>query len=283
MPPCISQATTLSTPFECELSSYARLGWTAVEIWLSKLETYLEDHTTSEARSVFEEQKIEPAAAAIQGGPLLSRGAEREVHRALFRRRLAILQELIVPVLIVAADFNREPVAEDCVRAADLLADAADTARGFGVRIALKFQKSARYCASLDTTLALIAQSWAPVGVCFDVFRYFTGPSKFEDLAYLSPETFTWVQLCDLAGTSRELALDGDRVLPGEGDCQIEPILDQMARIGYDGYVSLELLNAQLWRIAADRVTSPGYQALCRALGRWNTSEPRGASGGGGP
>ena len=31
MKPCISQATTLGTPFESDLSAYARAGWTAVQ------------------------------------------------------------------------------------------------------------------------------------------------------------------------------------------------------------------------------------------------------------
>ena len=43
MKPCISQATTLSTPFEADLPAYAQGGWTAVELWLTKLETYLAD------------------------------------------------------------------------------------------------------------------------------------------------------------------------------------------------------------------------------------------------
>ena len=58
-------------------------------------------------------------------------------------------------------------------------------------------------------------------------------------------------------------------VLPGEGDFQTGPILDHLARLGYEGYASLEVLNPQLWQIAADRVADLGYQALCRTLGRW--------------
>jgi sugar phosphate isomerase/epimerase len=275
MKPCISQATTLSTPFEADLTAYARAGWRAVEVWLTKLETYLEGHTVAEARALLEGQGLRPVAAAAQGGLLLSRGAEREAHWDHFRRRLTVLQELGVPTLVVAADFNRDLVPDDYTRAAAALAEAADAARPAGVRLALEFQKSARFCASLDTTLALVLQSGAAgVGVCLDLFHYYTGPSKFEDLAYLTPGNLAWVQLCDLAGVPRELAGDGDRILPGEGDFQLGPVLDQLGRVGYEGYVSLEVLNPQLWRVAADRVADLGYQALCRALGRWNAAEP---------
>lgn len=275
MKPCISQATTLSTPFEADLSAYSRAGWRAVEIWLTKLETYLESHSLAEARALLSGEGLQGAAASTQGGLLLSRGAEREAHWEHYRGRLEILHQLEVPTLVIAADFNRELVPDDYNRAAAALAEAAEAARPAGVRLALEFQKGAHFCASLDTTLALILQSGAEgVGVCLDLFHYYTGPSKFEDLAFLNPENLAWVQVCDLSGTPRELAADSDRIFPGEGDFQISPILDHLGQVGYEGFVSLELFNPHLWQIPADRVADLGYQALCRSLGRWNVSQP---------
>ena len=279
MKPCISQATTLSTSFQNDLTAYSRAGWSAVELWLTKLETYLQSHPVGEAKGLLEARGLEAVAAASQGGLLLARGEEREAHWSHFRRRLEILAELGVPVLVVAVDFVRQLAAEDYGRAAQALAEATGLAQNFGVRLALEFQKTATFCASLDTTLALIAQSGAQgpgLGVCLDLFHYYTGPSKFEDLAYLSLENLAWVQVCDLAGTPRELAGDADRILPGEGDFQIGPILDHLGAIGYEGYVSLEVLNPQLWQVAADRVADVAFQATCRTLGRWYRAEPWG-------
>ncbi|MBX6311337.1 MAG: sugar phosphate isomerase/epimerase [Isosphaeraceae bacterium] len=274
MRPCISQVTTLSTPFEADIPALARAGWTEVEIWLTKLETYLERHSVAEARALLDEYGVRASGAASQGGLLLSRGEEREEHWGLFRRRLEVLGELGVPILVVAADFAVEPAEADYARAADSLAEAAALARRHQVRLAFEFQKTARFCASLDTALALIEQAGAAgVGVCFDVFHYYTGPSKFEDLAYLSRENLAWVQLCDLSGTPRELAGDADRILPGEGDFQLGPILEHLARIGYDGCLSLEVLNPQLWRIPVDRVAEVGYRATIRLL---HERSPRG-------
>ena len=112
------------------------------------------------------------------------------------------------------------------------------------------------------------------MGVCLDLFHYYTGPSKFEDLAYLSPENLAWVQVCDLSGTPRELAGDARPDLPRRGGLPDRADPRPPGRIGYDGYVSLEVLNPQLWRIPADRVADPGYQATGR--GRWadGDSEP---------
>jgi len=155
------------------------------------------------------------------------------------------------------------------------LREAADLAGRFGVRLALEFQKNSGFCASLETALAIVAQCGSPnAGICLDLFHYSTGPSKHEDLGGLSAENLAWVQIADVSGTPRELAGDSDRILPGEGDFLIEPILDHLGRIGYDGYVSLELLNPQLWLLPADRIADFGHQATCRALGQWYQPDP---------
>ena len=101
-----------------------------------------QSHSPAEARTLLESAGLKPAAAASQGGLLLSQGTERVVHWDHFRRRLALLQELGVPTLIVTPDFVRQPGLDDYARAAAGLGEAAELAASFGVRIALEFQKS---------------------------------------------------------------------------------------------------------------------------------------------
>jgi sugar phosphate isomerase/epimerase len=279
MKPCISQATTLNNSYEADPHVFSKGGWDAVEIWLTKLETFLESHTVSEARSLWQSQAIEPVAAAAQGGLFLSGGPERALHWEHFRRRLDLLDELRISTLIVTPDFAHQVSGDDLARAAASLGEAARLAANFRVRLALEFHKASPLCACLETAVGLIEQAGADnLGVCFDVFHYYTGPSKFEDLAYLSPRTLAWVQMCDLSGTPRELAGDADRILPGEGDFQLGPIVEHLGAIGYDGHVSLEVLNPHLWQVAPDRLADVGYQALRRTLGRWAATgaEPRG-------
>jgi sugar phosphate isomerase/epimerase len=267
MKPCISQATTMSTAFEADLPAFARSGWTAVELWLTKLESFVANHSIDAARRLLEAQGLNAVAAAVQGGLLLSQGRERAAHWGHLERRLAILQGLGVPTLIVAADVVRDWSPADYGRAVAALREATVLAQGFGVRLALEFQRTSGFCTCLETAVALVAQSGAEgLGVCLDLFHYYTGPSKFEDLAHLSRANLAWVQISDVGGVPRELAGDGDRILPGEGDIPIAPILDHLAGIGYDGYVSLELLNPHLWPIPADRVADAGFQALSRVL-----------------
>jgi sugar phosphate isomerase/epimerase len=171
--------------------------------------------------------------------------------------------------MLVVADFVEAFQLTALERAVVSLKQAAQWAAGFDVRLALEFRGKATFCASLDTALSLVNQCDEPnVGVNLDVFHYYTGPSKFEDLGLLTPQNLAFVQLSDLAGVPRELATDADRVLPGDGDFQLEPILKQLRHLGYEGWVSLELMNPQLWQTKATQVVELGMMALKRTLGQ---------------
>jgi 4-hydroxyphenylpyruvate dioxygenase len=64
----------------------------------------------------------------------------------------------------------------------------------------------------------------------------------------------------------RELATDADRVLPGDGDFRLGPIVAQLRALGYDGWVSLELMNPTLWQVKPVSVAEVGLGALQRVL-----------------
>lgn len=267
MKPCISEATTMPGTFAEDVRAYADAGCPAMEVWLTKLETHLETHSAADTLKFLEDRHMALAAAAYQGGLLLSQGEQRKAHYDHFRRRLDLCQHLRIPIILVVADFV-EAVDETSVeRAVVSLRQAAQWAAAFDVRLALEFRGSARFCSNLATALGLVAQCGEPnVGVNLDVFHYYVGPSKFEDLTLLTPANLAYVQLSDLAGVPRELATDSDRILPGDGDFRLEAILTQLRTIGYDGWVSLELMNPTLWQVKATQVAELGITALRRLL-----------------
>lgn len=267
MKPCISEATTLSASFADDVTAYADAGCRAMEVWLTKLETHLETHSATDTLQLLQSRNLTLAAASYQGGLLLSQGEQRKAHYDHFRRRLDLCQHFGIGTLLVVADFTGPVDSTGLERAVVSLKQAAQWAAGFDVRLALEFRRDSAFCASLDTALALIsATGEANVGVNLDVFHYYTGPSKFEDLDLLTPQTLAFVQVCDVAGVPRELAQDADRVLPGDGDFRLEPILDRLRTIGYDGWVSLELMNPVLWQGKASAVAEIGMSAMQRLL-----------------
>ena len=268
MKPCLSQTLSLPASFADDVATFSEVGCQAMEVWLPKLETHLESHSVAETQKLLADQNMTLAAAAYQGGLLLSQGEQRKAHYEHFRKRLDLCQQFAIPTLLVVADFVDQLDQMALERSIVSLKQAAQWAAGFGVRLALEFRSKNAFCASLDTALSLIEQCEEPnVGVNFDVFHYYTGPSKFEDLNLLSKERLAHVQLSDVAGLARELATDSDRVLPGDGDFQLEPIIERIKKIGFEGYASVELMNPTFWSTKPAQVADVAWTAIRRVLG----------------
>ncbi len=226
MKPCISQATTMPRTFAEDIANCADAGCDAVEVWLTKLEQHLETESAASTQRLLSDRNVQLAAAAYQGGLLLSQGDARKAHFDHFRRRLDLCQQFNIKTMLVVADFVDKVDATSLDRAMVSLAQAGQWAAGFDVTLALEFRAKNTFCASLDTAIALVSQCGeSNVGVNLDIFHYYTGPSKFDDFALLTltPERLAHVQIADIAGVTRELATDADRILPGDGDIPLTP------------------------------------------------------------
>jgi len=264
---CVSEATTMPATFADDVEACGRAGCPSLEVWLTKLEQHLEQHSVRATRDLLNGNQVSLAAASYQGGLLLSQGEHRKAHFDHYRRRLELCQAFSIKTLLVVADFVRAVEQTDLERAVVSLRQAAQWADGFGVRLALEFRGSDTFCASLDTAIRLVeASGEANVGVAFDVFHYYKGPSKFEDLDLITPKNLAFVQISDLAGVPRELATDADRILPGDGDLPLVAILTKLRERGYDGWVSLELMTPTLWQLRPTQVMELGTAALRRVL-----------------
>ena len=269
MQPCLSQVCTLNARFETDIADYAAGHCRAVELWLGKLETYLESHSTGDVRRLLEEIGVTAPVASFQGGLLDTQSEKRRESWDHFARRLKLCAEIGVQTLVVAVDLYQPLSQQDFERVKVSLKQAAEQAAAANVRIALEFQAAATFCNNLQTAAWLVGEiGHSSLGLCFDLFHYYTGPSKSEDLAHLIAGNLFHVQLCDIAGIARELATDGDRVLPGDGDFQIEPIIERLRAIDYRGYVSVELMNPQIWAISPRSFGEIAMTALRKVLGQ---------------
>lgn len=269
MQPAVSQVCSLSAPFDRDVIDYAAGECRTIELWLGKLETYLEVHSIDDVRRLLDEHEVAAPVAAFQGGLLASQGDARREHWDHLARRLPLLKTLGAGTIVVAADVAGPLDQQTIDRVQASLAQLAAQAGQAGMRAALEFQSRAALANNLQTAAALVAECASPhLGICLDAFHFFTGPSKTEDLGYLSAENLFHVQLCDLAGQPRELATDADRVLPGDGDFPLGPLIDALRAIDYRGCVSVELMNPEIWRIPPRQFGEVATTALRKLLGQ---------------
>lgn len=269
MHPALSQVCSLNSPFEKDIEDYAAGQCTAMEVWLTKLETYLESHSQDELKQLLADNEMNLPVASYQGGLLASQGEARRLAWELFEQRLTLCQQVGIGTLVVACDVPR-PLDEATIgRVQVSLTQAAQTAAQHNVRIALEFQSGAALGNNIHTAAALVADVSSPqLGLCLDAFHYFTGPSKPEDLGYLTAENLYHVQLCDVADRPREFYTDSDRILPGDGEIMLAPLVQRLREIHYQGHVSIELMNPKIWQIPPRSFGEIALTALRRVLGQ---------------
>ena len=273
MHPAISQVCTLNAPLEEDLHAIADAAGTAVELWLTKVEEYLQTHSAADIRKICDDRGLKLVAASFQGGILLSQAEARRENWGQFVKRLDLCAELSVPVLVITAEFLGPFGETEIERAQVSLRQAGEAAAARGVKVALEFQARNTFLNNLETAVSFAHSVQHPsVGICLDVFHFMTGPSKFDDLAGLSTQNLFHVQVSDVADRPRELVGDADRILPGDGDYRLEPLFQHLKTIGYAGGVSLELLNPLFWQIPPAQFAEIGLTALRMSMGLAETA-----------
>jgi 4-hydroxyphenylpyruvate dioxygenase len=264
---CHCGATTMRATFQEDVDACAAAGLRGLEVWATKLEVHLRDNDALSILDDLAKKSVSLVAASYQGGLLLSQGEQRREHFDHFRKRLELCERLAIPTLNVAADFTMQVEGRDIERAIVSLRQAAQWASGFGVTLALEFRGGDSFCTNLATASAFVESAAEDnVGICLDVFHYHKGPSKFHDLQQLPKSRIKFVQLSDVAGVSREWMRDSDRILPGDGEFQLLPILQQLHDADYDGWISAELLNSTIWQAPSVHVTELAAASIKRLL-----------------
>ena len=269
MKPAISTVCSLNASLETILEDYSAGQCRLIEVWLGHAEQYLDGKPAQALSELLLHHGCDPVAATFQGGLLTSQGDARREHWAHFEKRLALCSAASIPTLVLAGDVYGPLGPEDLGRLSASLVESAKRAADAGVRLALEFDARASFPNNLQSAVALIEDVGLPsLGICLDWFHFSVGPSKVIDLHLLTPETIALVQLSDIADVPREMATDADRILPGEGNSPPQQLIAHLEAMKYDGPISIELQNPQLWQVPPRQFGEIAITALRKLLGQ---------------
>ena len=244
----INQATTMNTDFATDVKAYSKAGIKAIEIWLPKLEKYLEVNSLAEVKNLLNAEGVRSIGACSQGDLMLSEGKQREKILDMYQRKLEICKVLSIPILVVPTDFPSKVKESDYSRAVNNLRQVGEIADKFNVSLAVEFIARAKSLGSLSTTNQIIRNvGLKNVGILLDTFHFYVGISKMSDIGETSSGDLFLVHINDTLDKPRELLTDSDRVFLGEGTMPLEEIVRKLKSIGYSGFYSLELFNQRLW------------------------------------
>lgn len=163
---------------------------------------------------------------------------------------------------------SAEEIREETVQA---LLQLSDVAKPYGVDLALEYMAMpGSSVTTFDQTLDMInAVDRANVGILLDTWHHYAMGSAPEDILKARGDQIFVVHVSDCPRYAPGKAPRAESYLPGDGVVEIGGILANLRRIGYDGVVSVEVMDPALQALPAAellerarRTTQPLLDAL---------------------
>ena len=144
-------------------------------------------------------------------------------------------------------------------RCAGILAEA-------GTAMALEFSPLSSVT-SMRLALELVDEVGEGSGVVIDTWHFFFGDSTWGDLERVPLERIAYVQFDD-APTAESDDLFGEtmdrRVMPGDGSFELDRFVTTLLDRGFDGVVSVEVLNSELSALPVSEFARRAHAAAAR-------------------
>lgn len=266
----INSQCTAHGNLEEALDAYAAAGFRNVEPHLNLVRDWLEDgHTVEETKALFDSRGLRVVASSQLEITCFGSPDARMPNLRANVENASLIRELGGEVMVVGTDGPEQNSVEALGAVAHAVRDLAGATEDLGVEIAIEFNWSP-LVRSLQSAVRVAEMADHPrVGVLFDTAHYHVTPTKLSDI---NPESVRWIRhvhINDMPDKPADLThRDFDRLLPGEGVLDLPGIISALERGGYGGYFSIELFNADLWRIPAKEAARRCYESLLPLCGR---------------
>ena len=120
----------------------------------------------------------------------------------------------------------------------------------------------------IKSGLELVRAADHPHGkLLMDVYHSFRGGSTTDDFKLPKGEEIGLVHINDVPAGDIMQMNDSHRVLPGEGVLPLREVIDNLASVGYEGALSVEVFNEALWALPAEEIAARAKTAMDRLLG----------------
>ncbi|HKJ85074.1 MAG TPA: sugar phosphate isomerase/epimerase [Spirochaetia bacterium] len=234
----------LSIPEQIDVAAGA--GFDGVELWVRDIQAFVEE---SHRPAEIARQARDRGIAIINSiaffkwtdadADVRQEGLEQARREIDLLKRIGCLAVAAPPTGNVA-ELDLEEIAENF-----LLLD--KLARSLGVTPILEFWGRAPVLHSVAEAKTVLRKSGrGQASMLLDLFHMYTGGSTVDDVAGLRSEQVGLVHINDYpSDPPRETISDSERVMPGDGTGPVLDLYRALAKIGYGGYLSVELFRSE--------------------------------------
>ena len=260
---CLNSSTIKPVPILDKIRIAAEVGYEAIELWHDDIDLHVAGGgSVDDVRKAVDDHGLQVPTTIFLKGWFDTVG---EPHRqALDECRRRMEQAAIVgatfcvggPPLNTGLDYEL---------GASNYSELLDVGiNEFGVRPAMEYLGFAEQLNTIEDALEIISRSGHPQAtIVLDPFHCFRGGGPIESIGRLGAAQVAISHFNDSpADPPREQQHDANRVMPGEGIVDLKLYCDQLRAIRYEGCLSLELFNRELWDQDPLEVARIGLQKM---------------------
>ena len=258
MQPCLNLATILRADLEEAVGAAARAGFETVELWVDSLERYLDTHQTDDLCRLLDSHRMKVISIGdIESITFCNRDQFDDLRRRC-ERLASVAHAIACPTLVVSASVRPRRIEESRVTSevSSVLGKLLDIAEPEGVGLALAF-RGFNWCAinTLEQALkAVESHAERRTGLALDTFDLHATGVQTEALRSIDIARISVMRLSDCLRVPAAILSETDRALPGEGVADLDSILSTLHNMGFQGPVSVKILNPKLWGLDAEDV-----------------------------
>lgn len=252
-----------------EVELAAATGYSGIELWLRKLNQYIEDgNSLSDLR-----QRISDLGLVVESAIGFSAWAVDDAtarKKALdeIKRDMDQLAQIGGKRMAASPAGIQQIPGMDLDQIAERYRTVLDLGRQMNVLPQLEIWGSAMTLGRVSEAIYVATQSQHPDAcLLLDIFHMYKGNSGFEGLKLLNGAAMHVFHVNDYpADPDREKINDSHRVYPGDGIAPLDQILRTLFHTGFRGALSLELFNRDYWQQAATAVARTGLEKMRAAV-----------------
>ncbi|HJN08437.1 MAG: sugar phosphate isomerase/epimerase [Pirellulaceae bacterium] len=261
---CLNTSTIKPQPMLEKIRLTAEAGFEAIELWINDIYEFVGQG--GEVRDI--EQ-----ALADQGLPVVSMIAARAWGEAIeveypimldeVKRRLELCARFGCPWLVCSPPRQSCDLAQITRRYKDIL----ELGRPLGVKPTFEYISFFGSVFQLKQAWQVVEQINDPdATLILDAFHSWNSRSTLDELRHIPGDRISHYHIDDAhPNIPATKQMDPDRVMIGEGVIDLPSEIQVLREIGYQGAISLELFNQQLWSQDPSEVLRIGIDRM-RAL-----------------
>ncbi len=243
---CLNTSTIKPQPLLEKVRLSAEAGFEAIELWINDVYEFVGrgGEVRDLEKALADSGLRVPCMIALKGW---GDASEEEYPQALeeVKRRMELCARLGSPYVVTTPPRSPCPVDQVTRRYGDVLA----IGRAVGVTPTFEYLSFSRSVSRLDAAWQIVQDTGArDATLIVDAFHNWNSGSTCDDLSKIPGERVSHYHIDDAHPDKPPLTqLDPDRVMIGDGAIDLAAEIQVLRDIGYEGAISLELFNEELW------------------------------------